>query len=53
MSKQKRFLSLLLAVLTVVVALFFTNNFVSAQSSIGIVTGDGVRIRAAATTNSQ
>lgn len=53
MSKQKRFLSLLLAVLTVVAALFCTNNFVSAQSSIGIVTGDGVRIRAAATTNSQ
>lgn len=53
MSKQKRFLSLLLAVLTVAAALFCTNNFVSAQSSIGIVTGDGVRIRAAATTNSQ
>lgn len=53
MSKQKRFLSLLLAVLTVVAALFCTNNFVSAQNSIGIVTGDGVRIRAAATTNSQ
>lgn len=53
MSKQKRFLSLLLAVLTVVAALFCTNNFVSAQNSVGIVTGDGVRIRAAATTNSQ
>lgn len=53
MSKQKRFISMFLSVLTVVVALFCTDNFVSAQSSIGIVTGDGVRIRAAATTNSQ
>lgn len=53
MSKQKRILSMLLAVLTVAAALFCTNNFVSAQNSIGIVTGDGVRIRAAANTNSQ
>lgn len=51
MSKQKRILSMLLAVLTVVAALFCTNNFVSAQSSIGIVTGVSVALRSAPDTN--
>lgn len=51
MSKQKRILSMLLAVLTVFAALFCTNNFVSAQNSIGIVTGVSVALRSAPDTN--